>query len=119
MKREDDQALWDLLGKADALAPSPFFARNVLRQIRQAPSWRDRVLLWLRPKRLVPIAGVALTLVVASMSIHLAKPGSSPDDPPDAVVRIDPQDYDVVADLDDLLASEDDSLWNGNASLSL
>ncbi len=54
------------------------------------------------------------------MSFHLPKDddGSS-DDPPDAVANIDPQDYEVVADLDDLLANEDDNVWSENESLSL
>jgi hypothetical protein len=28
------------------------------------------------------------------------------------IVRIDPQDYDVVADLDELLATDETSLWD-------
>ena len=120
MKREDDQELWDLLGKAGQPAISPFFARNVLRQVRQESSWRDSLWLWLRPRRLIPAAGVALALIVTIMSAHLPKPDSgAADDPPDTVANIDPQDYDVVADLDDLLASEDDSVWSENESLSL
>ncbi len=120
MKREDDPELWDLLEKAGEPTLSPFFSRNVLRQIRQQSHWRDSLLLWLRPKRLIPAAGVALALFLALMSSHLPKPdGGSQDDPPDAVARIDPQDYEVVADLDDLLASEDDNVWSENESLSL
>ena len=120
MKREDDPELWDLLGKTGEPALSAFFARNVLRQIRQESNWRDRLLRWLRPQRLVPAAGVALVLIVASMSIDLPNTeGDSADDPPDTVASVDPQDYDVVADLDDLLASEDDSVWSDNESLSL
>ncbi len=121
MKREDDPELWDLLEKAGEPTLSPFFSRNVLREIRQESSWRDSLLLWLRPKRLIPAAaGVALALFVTMISGHLSKPDvASQDDPPDAVVRIDPQDYEVVADLDNLLASEDDNVWSENESLSL
>ena len=120
MRREDDPELWDLLGKTAQPVLSAFFARNVLRQIRQENSWRERLLLWLRPKRLIPAAGFAVALIVATMSLHLPKPNdSSPDDPPDTVASVDPKDYDVVAYLDDLLASEDDSVWSENESLSL
>jgi hypothetical protein len=120
MKREEDPELWDLLGKSSDSVLSPFFARNVLRKVRQESSWRDRVSSWFRPKRLIPAAGVALALIVASMSIHLPKTNDlSSDDPPDTVASVDPQDYDVVADLDDLLASEDDNVWSENESLSL
>jgi hypothetical protein len=120
MKREDDQELWDLLGKAGGPALSPFFARNVLRQIRQESTWRDHIWLWLRPKRLIPLTGLALALLVSAMTIHLPTHNSdSSDDPPDTVASVDPQDYEVVADLDDLLANEDDSVWSENESLSL
>jgi hypothetical protein len=35
----------------------------------------------------------------------------------DPVARIDPQDYDVVADLDELIASDENALWDDNSSL--
>lgn len=37
---QEDDALWSLLGRAREVSPSPFFARNVLRSIRSAPSER-------------------------------------------------------------------------------
>ncbi len=121
MKREDDHELWDLLGKAGEPVVSPFFARNVARAVRQQPSGGlERIVSWLRPKRLVPVAGLALVLTVATLSFHLPKTDSgSSDDLPETVARIDPQDYEVVADLDDLLASQDDNVWTENESLSL
>ena len=39
MKRDDDQELWDLLGQAAEPKISPFFARNVLREIRKPGDW--------------------------------------------------------------------------------
>ena len=30
----DDEALWDLLGKASSVEPKPMFARNVVREVR-------------------------------------------------------------------------------------
>ena len=121
MKREDDPELWDLLGNGREPALSPFFARNVLRQIRQETNWRERLGSWLQLRRLIPAAGVALALVITTMSFHHVPQGDGavPDDPPDTVASIDPQDYEVVADLDDLLANEDDSVWSENESLSL
>lgn len=35
---QDEDPLWDLLGKASAQEPSPLFAKNVLRQTRQLPT---------------------------------------------------------------------------------
>ena len=36
MKREEDEKLWDLLGRSAEPKVSPFFARNILRKIREA-----------------------------------------------------------------------------------
>ena len=118
MKREDDPELWDLLGEAKAPSLSPFFSRNVAREIRNEKDWRAHIFGWFKPGRLIPASAVALALVVASLSAHFpaTDPGS---DLPEAVASIDPQDYDAVADLDDLLTTDDDSLWNENESSQL
>ncbi|CAA9254490.1 MAG: hypothetical protein AVDCRST_MAG42-2708 [uncultured Chthoniobacterales bacterium] len=110
MKREDDQELWDLLGRADAPALSPFFARNVVRQIRQEPDWRENMRRWFSPRRLIPAAAVALALVATTLSFRV--PHASDENVPDTVAQLDPKDYEVVADLDDLIASEEDGLWD-------
>jgi hypothetical protein len=41
----------------------------------------------------------------------------SPEREPDVVAKIDPQDFDVVADLDELLAWDEDSLWTEKPTL--
>jgi len=113
MKREDDQELWDLLGKGGQPVVSQFFAGNVLREIRQETTWRDRLAKWFQPRRLIPATAVALALLAAVLSFQ--KPaGSLPasaDAPPDAIAQLDAEDYEVVADLDDLIALEEDNLW--------
>ena len=110
MKREDDQELWDLLGKADAPTLSPFFARNVMRQIRQQPDWRESVKRWLSPRRLIPATAVALAIVAATLSFRTpTTPGESV---PETVAKLDPQDLEIVADLDVLIAMEEDGLWD-------
>ena len=108
MKRDDDQELWDLLGHAAEPKISPFFARNVLREVRQ-PDNRTTLRGWLNLRRLIPAAGVAAALVAAvflrmHMSVApLAGPSSG------ALANVDAQDYEVIADLDDLLASDDNN----------
>lgn len=114
MKREDDQELWDLLGKADAPALSPFFARNVVRQIRQEPDWRESVRCWLTPRRLIPAAAVALAIVATTLSIQ--PPQTSDDTVPETVAKLDPQDFEIVADLDDLIAMQEEGLWEDETS---
>jgi hypothetical protein len=118
MRREDDEQLWDLLGQAQAPAPSPFFARNVLRTIRQRPVVLQSVRQWFRLGRLVPAATVAVALMVAVFVARVpSQPGVAALNDSDPVTKIDPQDYDVVADLDELVASDENGLWDDNSSL--
>lgn len=118
MKREDDQRLWDLLGQARTPQASPFFARNVLRTIRQRPAAVRRLTEWFGLTRLVPAATLAVAMIVAIFVAYgpdrteVALANDS-----DPVAKIDPQDYDVVADLDELVASDENALWDDNSSL--
>lgn len=118
MEREEDQPLWDLLGKATKPQVSPFFSRNVLRRIREQPA-RSGFLAWLNWRRLIPLSGLAAALVLGTFVVlhqHAPlQPVNSPDD--DVVAQIDVQDYEVVADLDELLASDETNLWDDNSSL--
>jgi hypothetical protein len=120
MKREDDQELWDLLGSAPQPAISPFFSRNVVRRVRQESGWSETVSQWFSARRLIPVSSFAVAVLAAALAIH--RPSNitiSQDNPPELLAAIDPQDYEVVVDLDDLLASEDDNVWTENESLSL
>jgi len=121
MQREDDEKLWDLLGRAAEPGISPFFARNVVRTVRSelpGPATRHP---WFGWKRLLPATGLAAAIIAAivvSNGSWVTHP--SVDSDSDPVARIDPQDYEVVADLDELLASasdENNSLWDENSSL--
>lgn len=108
MKRDDDPKLWDLLGQAAEPKISPFFGRNVLREVRQ-PDTRTTMRGWLNPRRLIPAAGLAAALVaVVFLRLHTAvAPLAGPSS--DALANVDAQDYEVIADLDDLLASDDNN----------
>ena len=118
MRREEDQELWDVLGRAAAPPRlSAFFARDVLRRIRQQPAgfqWRD----WLSWRRLIP-ATVALALIAASV-VLIQQPFArlrNIEQTPEVVAKVDPQDFEVVADLDVLLASDETNLWDDDQSL--
>jgi hypothetical protein len=118
MKREEDEQLWDLLGQARTPQISPFFVRNIMREIRQEPRWKGFVRSWLAPRRLVPAAGVAAAVIAGVMIIqHPAPHRQPPVGDLDPIAKIDPQDYEVVADLDDLMASEENNLWDDTSSL--
>jgi hypothetical protein len=119
MKREDDEQLWDLLGRSPGPRPSPFFARNVLRQIRQEPHWTGAWRAWFSARRLVPVSAAVIALAAAVVFTHnpsTRQPTASNDLDP-IIAKIDVQDYEVVADLDDLLASDDNNLWDDTSSL--
>jgi anti-sigma factor RsiW len=118
MQPEDDQQLWDLLGRTAEPRLSPFFARNVVREVRQEVSRFRRAQNWFSWRRIVAASAVAVIAIGIGIATH--PPGvsqKSPDREFDMVAKIDPQDFDVVADLDELLAWDEDSLWNGNQSL--
>ncbi len=118
MERNDDEQLWDLLDRAGTPQVSPFFARNVLREIRKQPRWRAAMHSWIAPRRLVPLAGAAAVVMAGVMWLQQSTPieqaGNLDSDP---IAKIDPQDYEVVTDLDDLLASEENNLWDDTSSL--
>jgi hypothetical protein len=105
MKREEDEKLWDLLGRSSEPTVSPFFARNVLRKIREAqgetsPS-RGWTLRWL-----VPASGVAM-VIIAALTFPTQLVERTPRDSAAEVAAADGQDNDLLADLDDLVGPED------------
>ena len=102
MNRDDDPQLWDLLGKSAAPQPSPFFARNIAREVRQQRSSSGR---WLNLRWLAPAVGVAAVIVAGAIAIHQppARDATAP------VVAKAELDDDVSADIDDLVGSDDDA----------
>ena len=112
MKREDDQQLWDLLGQVPSAQLSSFFARNVVRKIRERPGRFEQLRSWLSPRLLVPTAGLAVAVVAAVLVTHQPVSRNPGESAPDVIAAIDPQDYDVVADLDELLATDESNLWD-------
>ena len=112
MKREDDQQLWDLLGDAPQTELSPLFARNVVRRIRQRPDRFERLRSWLTPRKLVPATGLVVAVIAVILATHQPATRNPAESAPDVIAAIDPQDYDVVADLDELLVTDESSLWD-------
>jgi hypothetical protein len=112
MKREEDQQLWDLLGRARPVEVSPFFARNILRKIREREQRFGWLQGWLRPRALIPATGLAAAIIAAMLTMHRPASVNPSDNVPEIIASIDPQDYDVVADLDELMAADDNTLWD-------
>ena len=119
MKPEDDQELWDLLGRVPGPEVSPFFARNVLRQVREAAeaSRFEQVRRWISLRSLIPVTALAVAVVASVIAVHHPVLQKSSGNAPDVVAKIDPQDFEVVTDLDDLVASDEGSLWDEKPTL--
>ena len=107
MNREEDEKLWNLLGRATEPTASPFFARNVLRKIREARgessprgSWYLR---WM-----VPAAGVAV-VIIAGLAVPTQIINRHQSSSQAELAVAEGQDGDLLADLDDLMASDDSS----------
>src|SRR3954465_13378135 len=106
MKREDDDKLWDLPGHSAAPKASPFFRRNVLRQIREQRPETGPRRSWM-PQWLVPLAGVAVVVIAAlTFPGHLVE-RDQPQKSAEVISSAEGQDSDLLADLDDLVGAED------------
>ncbi len=117
MEPHDDKELWDVLGRLSKPALSPFFARNVLRKIRQEPSLFERARNWFSVRKLVGASAVAAVLVALALVTHYPGPRTTSSNDSDVVAKVDPQDYDVVADLDALIAWDENSVWEDKPTL--
>lgn len=107
MKREEDEKLWDLLDRGSEPTVSPFFARNVLREIREAQgdlSPRSWYMRWL-----VPAAGVAVVIIAGlALPTQVMKQQRS-NSQFEAVALANSQDSELMADLDELMGADDTS----------
>ena len=117
MEPEDDKELWGVLGRLPEPTLTPFFARNVLREIRLRPARFDRVRKWFSARKLVGASAVAAVAVALALVTHYPGPRTTSSSDSDVVAEIDPQDYDVVADLDELIAWDENSVWEDRPTL--
>ena len=117
MEPEDDKELWDVLGRLPKPEVSPFFARNVLREIRQEPTRFERARNWFSVRKLIGASAVGAAFVALALVTHYPGLRTTSSGDSDVVARIDPQDYDVVADLDSLIAWDENNVWEDKPSL--
>ena len=99
---KENDALWDLLGRAPRVEASPYFARKVLAAIREEKQPRFSVFALLR--------WVVPTVVFAAFVIGWAAYQHQQQDTFDAY-------FDSAADLQSLIASEDTSVWMDETKL--
>jgi hypothetical protein len=113
MNTEEHDDLWQLLGKAKQPAVSPFFSRNVLREIRATEQDAPRGLFsWFR-LHWRPAAVAASILLLFGGNIAKQQHEEHQVLSLAATVSESP-DYQVIAHLDELLDSEQNSLWLDN-----
>lgn len=111
MRPEDDQELWDLLGTRPQPEVSPFFARNVMRVLRNRQTKpRNRIRDWFSLGRLVPAGGLAAGLLAVMLFLHTPgswRIGSRSDLARTRAGALTAQDADLAADLNDLAGGDD------------
>ncbi len=109
MNSDEHDNLWNLLGKVREPRVSPFFARNVVRAIREGSTPAGSAWEWLCARwRLVAISAAAVA-VVSAMSIEFAQ---RPDPVYVLASRVSASpDLQVISHLDELLDSEQNSVW--------
>lgn len=110
MNTEEQDDLWQLLGRAKAPAVSPFFSRNVLRAIREEAQEKPGFLFWLSRRWQVAAIGICALAVVASFAVIQQARQPDPVMLLAQEVSVSP-DYQVISNLDELLDSERNSVW--------
>ena len=76
-----------------------------------AVSHFGRVRSWIQLRNLVRATALTATVIGLAIVFHYPIVQRPSEQAPDVVAKVDPQDFEVVADLDDLLASDEGSLW--------
>jgi hypothetical protein len=117
MEPQDDKELWDVLGRLPRPTLSPFFARDVLRKIRREPIRFQWARNWFSVRKVIAASAVAAVFVVLALVTHYPGPRATSSSDSDVVAKIDPQDYDVVADLDALIAWDENTVWEDKPTL--
>src|SRR5207237_10854192 len=101
MDREDDEEVWDARGRIPEPKLSPFFARNVVRSVRQEATPFERARSWFSLRRLVAASAAAVVVIGLAIATHHPVSQTPALNDSDVVAKIDPQDYDLLADLDE------------------
>lgn len=123
MNHEEQDELWELLGKAPQRNASPFFANKVMHAIHRQPE-KVTLFAWLRRWWFVPVTAGACGLVAAvslmkdtfsapSAPAHTVGSASSAKVDPlaEMVVGIITDTDEFEVSLSDLVATEDNSVW--------
>jgi hypothetical protein len=112
---DEHDDLWHLLGKVRRTKVSPFFSRNVLREVRAQKQDEPGFFALLQRRWQLALAATAVfaIIAVAGWQYRHADFFNGSSDQLTAIAQqvSDSPDYDVISDLDELIASEDNSVW--------
>ena len=129
MNTDDNDKLWELLGKTRQPTVSPFFARNVLRAVRQEEDARPVRSFFSRIARStrslhrwtwqLAIAGTCAVaaLITVAPATFVRHHHNAPVQPAFARQIVGNPDYEVIKHLDELVADEESSLWLDDSSV--
>ena len=116
---DENDDLSRLLGRAKLPVVSPFFSRNVIREVRGVRRENPGLLAMLRRHwRLTATAAVAgcIMAIAGSQFIGSNRHNGQIDSLMAITEQVsDSADFYVINDLDDLLASEENSVWLDNS----
>ena len=132
MNADDNDKLWELLGKTRQPAVSPFFARNVLRAVRQEQEarpafylarsviFRSATVLRRRAWQLAIGGTFAIAaLITVTPAGFIRHHHSSRLEAGVARQIVGNPDYEVIQHLDELVADEESSLWLDDSAHSV
>ena len=108
MHRDEDPQLWDLLGRSKGPAPSAFFSRNVVRNVRAQGEGSNGVSTWFKLPRLMQALSAVTAVVIIAFTFQLIHPHNRDHSARPGFAAVDIQDLELAADLD-LLVNDDDS----------
>ncbi|MDQ2867216.1 MAG: hypothetical protein M3R59_02220 [Verrucomicrobiota bacterium] len=69
MNREDDPSLWAVMGRVKNPEPSLFFARNVVRALREGGDSRSAVAGFFRFRHAVPVACALAAVLITTFGV--------------------------------------------------
>jgi hypothetical protein len=107
MEREDDPQLWDLLRHSRTPEPSPFFARNILRAVREQDSAPVRISSWFRLRHLIPSFSALAAIVIAAFTLHTLHRNQSVETGSNQIASTEVGEAELATDLDVLTGDDD------------
>lgn len=122
LEESGDRALWDLLGALPPPTVSPYFSRRVLRATIRVEEERGPVLRWLRrlalphPAWSGALAAGLVGVVSLSVAFHHSHVRQAAAIQKDARDDLSARDVEVIADLDNLLAYEENRIWTDESN---